>query len=148
MSREEETSAKSISEEYQCNAGWILVSFTASIVMLSAAITRTILNHKSSAPEVIGYCSTLVKDNPYIQGSEVGNTMPGFARNRLYRNLRLGLVDVEDERDRGYIAIAQDYGRSQYLQPRLGRLYRSRRQYFLRNYPWYCGAMITHRSEA
>jgi hypothetical protein len=73
--------------------------------MLSAAVIGTILNHKSNALDLLGYCSTLIKDNPYIQESGVGSAMNGYARRRFYKNLRLKLVDVESEKDRGYIAI-------------------------------------------
>jgi hypothetical protein len=110
--------------EYQCDPAWLLVYFLASLVMLASAIIGTILNHKSNAPETLGFCSTIVKDNPYIRGSDVGSGMSGFARTKAFRDLRLKLVDVDSENERGYIAIIQDDGRYANLPRKSARLYR------------------------
>jgi hypothetical protein len=109
---------------YRCDPAWLLVYFLASLVMLAAAIVGTVLNHKSNAPEMLGFCSTIVKDNPHIRGSEAGSAMSGFARTKLFKNLKLKLVDIESENDRGYFAIVQDDGRYSELPRKSGRLYR------------------------
>jgi hypothetical protein len=109
---------------YECHPAWLLVFFLASLVMLAAAIIGTILNHKSSAPESLGFCSEMIKDNPNIPGSHVGSAMSGFARTKLFRNLKLKLVDIESENERGYLAIVQDDGRYGQLPRKSARLYR------------------------
>lgn len=110
--------------EYQCDPAWLFVYFLASFVMLASAIFGTILNHYSNAPETLGFCSTVVKDNPHIQGSNVGSGMSGFARTKAFRNLRLKLADIESENEHGYLAIVHDDGGYANLPRKSARLYR------------------------
>ncbi|KAE9368721.1 hypothetical protein N431DRAFT_470409 [Stipitochalara longipes BDJ] len=109
---------------YECNPAWLLVYFLASLVMLAAAIIGTVLNHKSNAPESLGFCSEMIKDNPNIPGSHIGSALSGFARTKLFKTLKLRLVDIENENDRGYLAIVQDDGRYGQLPRKSARLYR------------------------
>lgn len=51
--------------------------------MMLAAVISAILNYKSNAPDILGYFSSLDKDNPYITGSGVGSAMTGFARTKF-----------------------------------------------------------------
>jgi len=46
--------------------------------MLLPAVISVIFNYKSNGPDILGYFSSLVKDNPYITGSGVGSAMTGL----------------------------------------------------------------------
>jgi hypothetical protein len=89
--------------------------------MLLPAVISVIFNYKSNGPDILGYFSSLVKDNPYITGSGVGSAMTGFARTKFYGGLRLRFVDVEGENKRRYIAHAENDGRYGRLYSQQGR---------------------------
>lgn len=83
-------------------------------------------------PDILGFASTLTRENPYVDIAPGGTALDGPARARKLGNLRVHLVDLCPQGDVGYITFkaassvdkaAQDEGGS--WRP-LGR----RRQYF------------------
>lgn len=95
-------------EIYVCNFGWLVALFTASLVMLCAAIIGLFLSLDIQGPELLGYCSTLFRDTPYSRHSlKSGSLLDGFARARKLGDLRVRLRDVEADKEVGYLAIAE-----------------------------------------
>jgi hypothetical protein len=60
-------------------------------------------------PDLLGYMSSLTRDNPYVQVPAGGSTLDGMERTKLSRSLRLKISDVGGETDGvGYVAISSD----------------------------------------
>lgn len=80
----------------------------------SPASHRTLFEMPSTStldthgPDILGHCSTLLRDTPYVQSVRAGSTIDGYDRTRILGNLRVRLVDIDHEQDVGYIAIAED----------------------------------------
>ena len=89
---------------YRCQPTWLIVYFIATAVMLTAAIISLWLSWYVQGPEVLGYCSSLVKDSRYFNIS-TGSTMRGAERAKRLGKLKLRLADVSGDRDVGHIAI-------------------------------------------
>lgn len=103
---------------------WLAVYLFASFTMLATAITGFFFSMNTVGPEVLGYCSTLAKDSPYITESDTNSTVTGFQRTSCFKNLKLKLADVEPQQDVGYIAIVEENGPVSHVPLRTGRLYR------------------------
>ncbi|KAH9209168.1 hypothetical protein DL95DRAFT_394644 [Leptodontidium sp. 2 PMI_412] len=76
--------------------------------MLGAAIMGGIFSLRTRGPDILGRCSTLLRDTLYIRDSRAGSTLDGYDRTRKLGDFRVKLVDIDYEKDVGYIAIAED----------------------------------------
>jgi len=108
-------------EVYVCHNGWLLVLIISSCILVICTIASAVLNFLSIGPEILGYVSTLIKDNPYVPLEMTGSTMGGAERARLMGDMRVKLGDVYPDKDVGYIAISADGSQVGVLQK--GRLY-------------------------
>ena len=108
-------------EKYICNDVWLFVLIISSSVLVICAVGGTVLSFLAIGPELLGYTSSLIKDNPYVPLEKTGSTMSGSERARLLGDMRLKLGDVQPDSDVGYIAISVDGSEVGALQK--GRLY-------------------------
>ena len=80
----------------------------ATTTMLAATITSVALELKLRGPEFLGYCSTLIRDSRFFHTRYgAGSTMGGAERTRLFRSLRLKLLDVGVETGTERLVIDQ-----------------------------------------
>jgi hypothetical protein len=101
---------------------WFTAFLLANIVMLTATIAGAVYGALLRGPELIGYCSSLTRDTPYVRGGYTKSTLQGLERSKFYAKTRLRLVDVESDKEIGLLAIANDDGDAGNL--RQGRLYK------------------------
>lgn len=109
---------------YTCSVAWLVVSIFATSVMVLAAIASGIFGHLSQGPEVLGYCSSMLRNTPYVAETTQGSTIGGMHRTREFQHVRIKLADVESENDVGYIAVTKDEGTSRRDQLSMNRFYR------------------------
>ncbi|KAE8443870.1 hypothetical protein EG329_001279 [Mollisiaceae sp. DMI_Dod_QoI] len=86
-------------EIYICHFGWLFALFAAAVIMLAAAVIGALFSFKSRGPDVLGYCSTFLRDSPFVRGGNVGSSMDGPDEGRTFKNMRLRMMDVEPERE-------------------------------------------------
>jgi hypothetical protein len=94
--------------QYVCNWPVLGILLFSAIALLLAAISGIVFNHLVVGPDILGYCSTLARDNPYVKLPPGGSTLDGDERTRLLTDLKLRLGDVQtsDQSTQGYIAVA------------------------------------------
>jgi hypothetical protein len=95
---------------YVCRFGWLVVLFLATTVMLGAAVMSLYFGLLTRGPDLLGYFSSQLRDNPYIKFSGSESTMDGFDRARKFGKLEVKLADVEGDNRDGYLAITDDVG--------------------------------------
>jgi hypothetical protein len=98
-------------EVYICRFGWFFALLLATTTMLGAALVGAFFSFRIQGPDLMGYCSTLLRDTPYVSGVKAGSTMDGMERTRREAGMRVKLLDVDPDNEVGYIAIAEDVGR-------------------------------------
>jgi hypothetical protein len=98
-------------EVYICHFGWFFALLLATTTMLSATLVGAFFSYRTRGPDLLGYCSTLLRDTPYVAGLKAGTTMDGIERTRREARIRVRLMDVDVDNEVGYIAIAEDIGR-------------------------------------
>lgn len=76
-------------EIYVCDWAWLVFYFLASFAMLIAGITGVVVGHLTLNPDVLGFASSLTRDNPYVRLPPGGSTLYGYERARLLRNLNV-----------------------------------------------------------
>jgi hypothetical protein len=114
-----------LEEVYSCNRGWLAALVIASALMLIAGGGGTTLKYKTVGPDVLGYVSSLTRDNPHMGGAEwSGSSMDGLARAKELRGVRIRLEDAREKDEVGHIVVAALSGRGETSKRlRKGRLY-------------------------
>lgn len=92
---------------YKVNWACFTIFLAACLLLFVDAVGGIALKALAPVSDVLGYVSTLTKDNPYVDVPEGGSTLGGIERNLMRKDLKLRLGDVAPENDRvGHIAIA------------------------------------------
>ena len=91
---------------YRCKWGWYIVFIAATSVMTFAAVVSVVLEWRVKSPEVLGFCSSLIKDSKYIKISD-NSALAATERSKVHKNLRLRLADVAGAGEIGHIAIVE-----------------------------------------
>jgi hypothetical protein len=90
---------------YRTSKVWVTLLLLTSIFMLllgAASITLQCLN---TVPDILGYVSTITRDNPYVELPANASVVDGPERTRLLRDLRIQLTDVQPGADVGHLAV-------------------------------------------
>jgi hypothetical protein len=85
---------------------WIGLLLVVSVILQLCAVAGFYLKYTATAPDILGYVSTLTRDNPFTpMVPEGGNSLGGLERARLLSDLPVQIGDVKWEEDRGHIAF-------------------------------------------
>ena len=116
------TAVTTLTEIYICNKIWAAILFVASSVLLLCGLCGAVVKHMTHGPNILGYVSTMTRDNPYIDLPSGGCTLDGLERARLLKDLKVKMQDVASEDAVGHIAFgsAEAFGTGKLLP---GRLY-------------------------
>ncbi|RDW65897.1 uncharacterized protein DSM5745_09636 [Aspergillus mulundensis] len=90
---------------YQVHLPWLVVFITATALLQLSALAGLLLRSVTIAPDILGYVSSLTRDNPHVPLPVGGSTLSGEDRARLLRDVRVQLADVEVNRTFGRVAL-------------------------------------------
>jgi len=102
--------------------GWLSVLFISSVILLVAGIASCIWDAQTVGPDVLGFASSIARNNKYINIPTVSSAVGGAERAKLLADVRVMMQDVRADKEVGKIALGTVSETSQKLQP--GRLYR------------------------
>lgn len=105
---------------YICNYAFAGILLVISVGLFLATITTAVVNTWLLAPDVLGYVSSLTRDNPYVSVQGASH-LDSLARARALRDVRIMIGDVDANAEIGHIAITEARESGQLL--RRGRLY-------------------------
>ena len=94
-----------IGEQYSCDFTFAALTVDTSSPLLLIASVTVILGFLTRAPDVLGYVSTLARDDPYF-GKPVASHLDGMETTRSLRNVRVIIGDVHKKDDVGHVAFA------------------------------------------
>ncbi|KAF9882740.1 hypothetical protein FE257_005331 [Aspergillus nanangensis] len=107
---------------YQISLFWLIMFIVATVILQLCAVAAVFLKVRTLAPDILGYVSSLTRDNPFILLPTGGSSLSGSDRARRLQDLPVQLVDIDGREAVGRIALAAVYGQ------RMHKL-RKRRQY-------------------
>ncbi len=90
---------------YAANRLFIGFLLVITIIMQICAVAGLILNLTATAPDILGYVSSLTRDNPYTAVPEGGSTLDGLERTRHLGNLRVQLADAAWNEPQGRVVL-------------------------------------------
>jgi hypothetical protein len=108
------TTATSIifNEVFVLHFGWFFALLLATSTILGAALVGAFFSWRIRGPDILGHCSTLLRDTPYTSAVKAGTTMDGLEKTRREGSMKVKLLDVDPDSEVGYVAIAEDVGGS------------------------------------
>ncbi|KLP22460.1 Uncharacterized protein LW94_14566 [Fusarium fujikuroi] len=90
---------------YSAQRIWVGLLLFTTMVLQILAICGLIIEILIQGPDVLGFASTLTRDNPFVPLPAGGSHLDGPERARCLKNMRLELVDVRPEDETGYLAV-------------------------------------------
>ena len=116
------TTVTILTDIYICNRMWAFILLAASSALLLCGLSGAIVKHMTRGPKILGYVSTITRDNPYIDLPSEGSTLDGLERAKLLKGLKVKLQDVVPDDAVGHIAFgsAEAFGTGKL---KMGRLY-------------------------
>ena len=90
---------------YVCNKVWAAILIIASTLLLVCGMCGAIVKYRARGPRILGYVSTMTRDNPYIDLPPGGCTLDGLDRARLLKDMEVKMQDVAAEDEVGHIAL-------------------------------------------
>ena len=91
---------------YECSTAWVAVLFICCIVAIFMILAYLYWSLRSLAPKILGFASSMTRDNPHTPVPRGGTFMSGKDRAVALSDMRIQLVDVEPEQDEGYVALS------------------------------------------
>jgi hypothetical protein len=104
-----------VDEVYVCSWPWLVIFLSATTVLLLAAFLGPLYDLQKQTPDILGYCSTMVRDPKYVSLPRGGNLLDGLERTRMLGHLKvkLGELDLKEGenildsgRGVGHLAVA------------------------------------------
>ena len=88
-------------------ANYVFISFLLMIALILqlCAIAGLILKYTATAPDVLGYISTMTTDNQHTKVPPGGNTLDGLERARYLYSMKVQLADVKKNQVNGHLAF-------------------------------------------
>ena len=112
-----------VTDVYICNKTWAVILLVASSMLLLFRVYSAIVKYKIRGPQVLGFVSTMTRDNPYINLPPGGCTLDGLERTRLLKNMEIKLRDVAPHHEVGHIALSDAKVSFEFERLAFGRLY-------------------------
>ncbi|GFF33214.1 hypothetical protein IFM51744_02042 [Aspergillus udagawae] len=91
---------------YRTNFGWVSVFIFGVILLQFCAVAALFLKSMTIAPNILGYVSSMTRENPHTPLPAGGSSYSGPERARLLRDLKVQILDVQCYNDIGHIALA------------------------------------------
>ncbi|KAJ5918344.1 hypothetical protein N7454_010719 [Penicillium verhagenii] len=98
------TTFKSITV-YQIEWGWTITFILAITLLQLCAVFGLFLKFQIFAPNILGFVSSMTRDNPHTYLPSGGSSLSGAERAKLLRDLPVQILDVDGQNDTGYIVL-------------------------------------------
>ena len=99
------TTVTNFTDVYVCNKIWAAILIIASTLLLVCGMCGAIVKYRARGPRILGYVSTMTRDNPYTDLPPGGCALDGLDRARLLKDMEVKLHDVAAEDEVGHIAL-------------------------------------------
>lgn len=93
------------SRVYKASKLWVVLLVVCSSVMFVLGVASLILQAVTTVPDLLGYVSSLTRDNPYVGIPSGATALDGPERTRVLRDLKVQVADIRPYDEVGYFAL-------------------------------------------
>ena len=90
---------------YAANHLFCIILVVIALILQVCAIFGLVLKYTATAPDILGYVSTMTMENPHIKVPSGGNTLDGIERARYLQKVKVQLADVYWDQVQGHVAL-------------------------------------------
>lgn len=91
-------------EQYICNKMFAGFLITISSLLFLTSMASLLLSTMTLAPDILGYVSSLTRDNPFTRNDEASH-LDGLDRAKALNNMKVAIGDVGGQSESGYVAF-------------------------------------------
>lgn len=92
-------------EVYEANRFWVTVVLVTTFILEIIAILGLGLRLFIHGPDVLGYASSMTRENPHVPLPTGGSGLHGPDRAKILREVRVQLADIRPGEDVGYVVL-------------------------------------------
>lgn len=92
-------------EVFARNMIWITVTIIVSLILLLCGLMSMIFKCRTDSPDILGYVSSMTRDNPNFEQIPDGDKLDGLERARALRHLQVQIVDVKSWDADGHVTL-------------------------------------------
>lgn len=111
-------------EVYGIHWTWFCVLIFCSVLLLVFGVAGIILDNRTIGPDIIGFASSITRDNRYMKLASDSSVAGGVERARALKNVEVMLQDVRADAEVGRVALGTVQGNEKSGRLQRGRLYR------------------------
>lgn len=90
---------------YRTNRHWVAVLVVITFILEAMAIAGFALGLYIRGPDILGFASSMTRDNPHMDIPTGGSSLDGPDRAMILGHLQVQLTDIFPEDESGYIAL-------------------------------------------
>lgn len=109
---------------YGIHWAWFCVLIFCSVLLLVAGVAGIIFDYRTIGPDIVGFASSITRDNRYMKLASHSSVAGGVERARALKDVEVMLQDVRADQEVGRIALGTVEGNDGAGRLQRGRLYR------------------------
>ncbi|KAK5946706.1 hypothetical protein PMZ80_000849 [Knufia obscura] len=87
------------------NKAWVTVTVIVAFILLFCGIASMIFKYGSRSPDILGFVSSMTRDNPNFEQIPGGGKLDGLQRARVLRHVRVQIADVQPWDQDGHVTL-------------------------------------------
>lgn len=101
------TNATTIEEHdiFASNMIWISFTVIVSLILLACGITSMVFKYRTRSPDILGFVSSMTRDNPNFEQIPHGDQLDGLERARVLRHMKVQIVDAKPWDSDGSVSL-------------------------------------------
>ena len=90
---------------FVANIVWVVVTLIVASILLGCGIASMFFKYGTNSPDILGYVSSMTRDNPSFQHFPGDDKLDGLERARLMRHVKVQIVDARPWDENGHITL-------------------------------------------
>lgn len=99
--------ASMVFQIYQVSWTWVIIAIVISLLLLFLGLLGLYFRHTNSHPDVLGFVSTLTRDNPAFEPPPQAEKLDGMEMANYYKHTRVQLVNTAHSDEQARITLRQ-----------------------------------------
>lgn len=95
----------SIQTRYVASTMWVGITIIVALILLLCGIFGMVLKYGVQCPDILGYVSSMTRDNPSFEYVASGDRLDGLERARQLRHLKVQIVDTRPLDEQGNVTL-------------------------------------------
>lgn len=92
-------------QRFLANIAWVAVTVIVAFILLFCGLISMIFKYGTRSPDILGFVSSMTRDNPNFEHIPGGDKLDGLQRARVLRHIRVQITDVKPWDEDGHVTL-------------------------------------------